>query len=299
MARAAVPRPSLPVNVAAQELGKCNSILWGKARTYRVENFTGPLSIKFVVRGSAVWETDDARWVIGPGSYLILNDGREYSISVDSAQPVETFCLFFQHGFVEDVWRAATTTDQRMLENSELPAAPAHFFERLQPPDRVSGVLRQMHSAIKSGDATKESQEDAFIGVARAMLQAQHSIVHEAAKVPAAKPATREELVRRVSRGRDFIESSLGQAIALEDMARAAFLSPYHFHRLFHQVFGERPHQYLVRRRLERASERLRNNDDPVTQVCLESGFESLGSFSTLFRRRYGMSPSQWRSAHQ
>lgn len=287
------------VYVPSQELGTRNAILWGKARNYQVENFAGPLSIKCVIRGSAVWEAAGARWVLGPGSYLILNHGRTYSISVDAAQPVETFCLFFQRGFVEDVVRASTTNDDRLLDGPEMPASTTSFFERVQPPDSVTALLRRIHSGFSSSILSRELQEDAFVTVAQAMLQAQHSITREAAKVPAAKPATREELLRRVSRGRDFLESSLSEPIGLEEMARAACLSPYHFHRLFRQIFGERPHQYLVRRRLERATEMLRGSDVPVTQVCLDNGFESLGSFSTLFRERYGMTPSQWRSAHQ
>jgi len=60
-------------------------------------------------------------------------------------------------------------------------------------------------------------------------------------------------------------------------------------------VFGETPHAYRTRRRLERASRLLKETDFPVTDVCLETGFESVGSFSTLFRRRYGVSPKEFR----
>lgn len=281
---------------SSQTIGQQNAVLWGKSRSYHVENFPGPLSIKFVIRGSAVWETADARRVLGPGTYLILNDGREYSISVDSAELVETFCLFFKRGFVEDIRRTSITCDAKLLDNAR-PATPVNFFERMQPPDRVSTLLECLHAQYSSHLLTSEAMAEAFIDVAKAMLEAQHSIGREAEKVPAAKPGTRDELLRRVSRGRDFIESSLSAPVALEEIARAACLSPYHFHRLFRQIFGERPHQYVVRRRLERAAEMLRGSDMPVTRVCLDTGFESPGSFSTLFRRRYGMAPSQWRIA--
>ena len=280
----------------AQTIGRRNTILWGKARTHQVSNFPGPLSIKFVIRGSAVWQTDDARWVVGPGTYLILNHGRTYSITVDATEPIETFCLFFKPGFVEDIWRGSVTPDGALLDAPEDAPAAVNFFERMQPPDRVTALLRHMRAQSAAEGVTHESQADAFIDVAKAMLDTQRSIDREAAKIPAAKPGTRQELLRRISRGRDFMESTWAESITLEEIARAACLSPYHFHRLFRQVFGERPHQYLVRRRLERAAEMLRSSDVAVTQVCLEVGFESPGSFSTLFRQRYGMSPSQWRT---
>ena len=286
------PAPNMP----AQTIGRQNTILWAKSRTHQVSNFPGPLSIKFVIHGSSVWQTDDARWVVGPGTYLILNHGRTYSITVDSAEPVETFCLFFKRGFVEDIGRSSVTPDGALLDAPEDASPAVNFFERMQPPDRVTALLRHMHAQCSAEGVTRESQADAFIDVAKAMLDTQRSIDREGAKIPAAKPATRQELLRRVSRGRDFMESTWTESITLEEIARAACLSPYHFHRLFRQMFGERPHQYLVRRRLERAAEMLRSSDVPVTQVCLEAGFESPGSFSTLFRQRYGMPPSQWRT---
>jgi len=293
------PRRRPALNSFPRNAATANTILWGKARSYHVANFPGPLSIKSVIRGSAVWETDDARWVLGPGSYLILNHGRTYSITVDSDQPVETFCLFFQPGFVEDVWRSSVTPSELLLEDSRPQTSPANFFERIQPPDAVTALLKRMHGEAVSGESSRAQQEEDFVAAAEAMLQTQRSVGREAARITAVKSSTRQELLRRVSRGRDFIESSLTEPITLAQMAHAACLSPYHFHRLFRTTFGERPHQYVVRRRLERATAALRSSDIPITQVCLESGFESLGSFSALFRRRYGTPPSQWRMAHQ
>lgn len=286
---------SSPREPATPAIGRENTFLWGKSRTHHVANFPGPLSIKFVIRGSAVWETSDARWVVRPGTYLILNHGRTYSITVDSAEPVETFCLFFKPGFVDDIWRTSVTPHNALLDALEHGPPAVNFFERLQPPDRVTVLLRRMHMQRSREELSRESEADAFLEIATAMLETQRSIHREAAKIPAAKSSTRQELLRRVSRGRDFMESSRNRPITLEHIASAACLSPYHFHRLFRQTFGERPHQYLQRRRLGYAAEMLRTSDLPITQICLDAGFESPGSFSTLFRQRYGMAPTQWR----
>ena len=121
----------------------------------------------------------------------------------------------------------------------------------------------------------------------------------QAAKVPAAKPSTREELWRRLHRGRNVIEGSLSEAIDLHQVAREAALSPYHFHRSFTRLFGETPHAYLARRRMERAADLLRSSDMPVTDVCCACGYESLGSFSTLFRKHAGVSPLQFRKSRK
>jgi AraC family transcriptional regulator len=92
------------------------------------------------------------------------------------------------------------------------------------------------------------------------------------------------------------MESSLDSSLPLEEVAAQSCLSPFHLHRLFARAFGETPHQYLVRRRIERAADLLARTDTPVTLICLECGFQSLGSFSSLFRKRLGASPMQYRS---
>ena len=80
-------------------------------------------------------------------------------------------------------------------------------------------------------------------------------------------------------------------------LARAALTSEAHFIRTFKQTFGETPHRYLQRRRLERAMALLRETELPVTEICLDVGFTSLGSFSRTFTRVVGMSPTAYRAA--
>ena len=118
---------------------------------------------------------------------------------------------------------------------------------------------------------------------------------HEALALPEVKPATRIELYRRLHRARDFMDSCLCESIKLQQVAAVAWLSQPHFIRAFRRLFGISPHQYLTRKRLERAKRMLRETNLPVTEVCLALGFESLGSFSTLFRRRVGVSPAAFR----
>ena len=75
-------------------------------------------------------------------------------------------------------------------------------------------------------------------------------------------------------------------------------LSPAHFSREFRKAFGETPHQYLLTRRLQRAAELLRHTDHAVADICMRVGLESVGSFTSSFRRIYGMTPTQYRAAY-
>ena len=103
-----------------------------------------------------------------------------------------------------------------------------------------------------------------------------------------------DESFRRLLRARDAIHARYAQSLRLEDLAREATLSPFHFLRLFRYAFGETPHQYLTRVRID-AAKRLLLADAPVTDVCFDVGFQSLGSFSALFAKRVGSPPSAFR----
>ena len=97
-------------------------------------------------------------------------------------------------------------------------------------------------------------------------------------------------------RARDLSDSRYTQPLDLDELARTANFSRYHFLRAFRRAFHATPHEYLTRKRIERAKELLAQSELTVTEICLEVGFESLGSFSTLFHRLTGWSPSIYRA---
>ena len=102
-------------------------------------------------------------------------------------------------------------------------------------------------------------------------------------------------LSRHLLRVRDLIDRAYPSPLDVPALARSAHVSQAHFSRSFRAAFGETPHRYLLRRRLERAKALLRQGELSVTDVCLAVGFTSLGSFSTQFRRFVGQSPTAYR----
>ena len=102
-----------------------------------------------------------------------------------------------------------------------------------------------------------------------------------------------DDTFRRLCRARDLLASEYDSRVLLAQAAREACLSEYHFHRLFRSAFGETPHGFLTRRRMERAKELLAS-ERTVTEVCFDVGYESLGSFSSKFRALHGRSPVEF-----
>ena len=105
-----------------------------------------------------------------------------------------------------------------------------------------------------------------------------------------------EESNRRMLRARDATDRTYAQPLDIPALARIACVSEAHFIRTFRTTFGETPHRYLQRRRVERAMFLLRNTERSVTDICLGVGFTSLGSFSRTFHDIVGESPVAYRS---
>jgi transcriptional regulator GlxA family with amidase domain len=104
-----------------------------------------------------------------------------------------------------------------------------------------------------------------------------------------------EESNRRLLRARDAIDRAYPEPLDVPTLARTACMLVAHFIRSFQAVFGETPHRYLQRRRVERAMYLLRQTERSVTEVCLDAGFTSLGTFSRTFHEIVGAAPSEYR----
>lgn len=104
-----------------------------------------------------------------------------------------------------------------------------------------------------------------------------------------------EQFNRRLLRARDAMDRAYAEPLDIPRLARVAHLSPAHFIRAFRATFGETPHRYLQRRRIERSMFLLRETHRSVTDICLDVGFSSLATFSRTFRQIMGETPSAYR----
>ena len=104
-------------------------------------------------------------------------------------------------------------------------------------------------------------------------------------------PAT----LARLSRARDYLGAYYRERVTLEDAARESCLSRFHFNRVFTRAFGETPHEFVTRMRIDQAKKLLLAENQRVTEICFELGYESLGSFSAKFRSFTGLSPAEFR----
>lgn len=276
------------------QLFRANVILSARAPRYAVNGFPGPLSIKTVVRGEALWRVAGVRYRVDRTACLVVDHHEPYDMVIDANEPVETFIIFFADELAKDVATARLRSIESLLDD---PAPGGHdtlsIARRLwtEGTPLLQAVDRMRHVAAGDTlllDIHLRAMVDHFADL---LVRVQS----ERDRIAAAKPATRAELHRRVLRGRAAIEEMIACPFDLETIAAEAFLSPHHFHRTFSAAFGEAPHAYVERRRLARARRLLEETDAPIIDVCGAVGYESVPSFTAMFRRRTGTPPAAYR----
>jgi AraC-like DNA-binding protein len=255
------------------------------------------LSLKWFFDGTGVYDVGAGHYAVDDRAYLILNHGQPYSLTIEADNKVGSLILFFEAGFAEEVYRSLATDTMGLLDDPfRQPITPVHFVHRLYPHDEsVSPLLHCLRAALRQQQTEQGWLREQLHAIMQRLLNVHQAVHQEIAAVPAVRPATREELYRRLHRAKDYIAAYFTRPLTLNDMAAVACLSPNHFLRSFKYVFHQTPHQYLTALRLEHARRLLTQTDRSVTDICFAVGFASLGSFSWLFRRQVGVSPDAFR----
>lgn len=256
-----------------------------------LKNHTSPLSIKCCLKGFEDHKTSDGLYRSVPGNYLIVNEGQRCESIIRNT--TETFSVYFDSGFVEEVLKNLVTSSDKILSFSYFPVRqPVLFFEKTYPHNSaVSPVLMKLRLASQLGHDDEEYLRERYYEILENLLLVHRDLYEEIEKLPPVKLSTKTELYKRICRAKEYIDASYSANITLEKVSREACLSQFHFLRLFKTIFKETPHQYLTKKRIGKALSLLRSTEKSITEICFDIGFESVGSFSTLFRKKFGISP--------
>lgn len=259
---------------------------------FRYRKFESPLSIKFCQREALRYIIGSRKVVVPPGSFLLVNAGTEMECLPNEAG-VQALMVFFTGSLMQDVYCNLKLDDKALLDG------PPHgrFFEHLYPPaapfsKHLGALARQM---AQVGASNHELSPGLFFGLAEQLLWHQQGISRQIGRLKARNAATREELFRRVLIAREYMEGHWRSRVTLQQAARVACLSPYHFHRTFREAFGQPPMGWFRRLKLEKAKELLRAERMTATEVALHCGFSGLFAFSKAFKREWGLYPSEAR----
>lgn len=281
-------------NTETENPMSANDILHAKSRTHDWKGH-GPLSIKTFSNGTAYYKKDHGFFAVEEHRYLLLNAGN-YAISIDSDKEIESFCLFFGDGFADRVSRDLETIPERLLDDPYKPStASMGFFEKTYPNDPALSLqlnrLKQRYPSNKNDPFWLEEQ---FHGIMQTLLAVQMNTWAKVESLSALRPATREEIYRRLTIAHDYIHSFFAKPLTLSEIAQVACLSP-NLLRNYKSLYGKTPHQHITEHRLRKAQSMLAANNCSITAIALQTGFGTPSSFSKKFRQQTGLSPSEFR----
>jgi len=298
--------PRLEPNAANAAFRRFFYSKWGietciiSARSTHAESppFVQRLSIKAAWGGAERYHVDGRSLAVDDDSYLVLNDARCYASTIDSPEPVHSFSIFFRPGMPEKVFGALAASPERLLEHAaEPPRCEVEFAEMLRPHDRVvSPLLAHICHHVELGLEDEAWYEGELARLLEAMLHGHRGIARSAERLGFSRAATRREIFRRVGLATDYVHTNYARAITIDDVARAAHLSKYHFIRLFRAVHGVPPHEYLRGKRVAAARRLLATTRLSAADIARRVGFEHR---TTLFRnlaRATGQSARSLRS---
>ena len=247
--------------------------------------FTAAPGIFTVLAGSARCCLNTTNETLDDRQFLLINQGSRVSVTL-SNPGVQPLFLFFHTGLIHAALKSRGA-DLVWLERTH--TLQAHLRQQLKWISRLGNSCASF-SALKADSLIRNFMEEM---INQALLADRLS-----KGLRVVKRTTRIDLFQRLSRTREWIQVNYAAPLALDDMAAVASMNSQHFLRQFRDCYGITPHRFLTRIRLEAARQLLQNSGETVSAICHHPGFESLSSFSGLFRQRYGLPPSASRGDH-
>ncbi len=233
---------------------------------------------------------NDQKLSLGGQNFLFLNANDKLSISYDN-DPVESLFILFEDNFVDQTYLAFSTDCNIMLDRPFEIGADRESLHSI--PLKIDREILLLFNSIKRLQPDQNDLDEKLIYLMKKVVQLESRRSIDICKIQAVKRSTKIELYRRLLLARDYMESNLTQTrLTVDEIARFAGLNKFHFILNFNSLFGNTPHQYLVNIKLKKAFELIQSTNYSVTEACYLSGFESLPSFSILFKKKFGVAPS-------
>jgi AraC-like DNA-binding protein len=268
------PRPLTAANAAFRESfyrrwGKENALVCGLTREAEYARHPQTLSIKAAWGGGERYLLGDRDVVVDDDHWFVLNERRAYASVLRAPRPVASFAVFFRPGIASEVAAQRVQSLDARLDTLDPAARPVEFSEHLRPHDgALSRHLRAMHARAHAGERSEDWLEE------QALLLVDALLAERPARAPeAGRALARAELLRRLRRAADHIDTCHAQDLTLDDMARVACLSRYHFVRHFRALHGITPYAFLLRKRARVAHRLLAGGESDRERVAQASGF--------------------------
>ena len=259
-------------------------------------SYQSTYSLKYVLTGFERYTVLGQEQIIRAKEFLLVNNKSEVCTKDAYGKAMS---IFIAPETLTDVYSViqARTVEQSLDQVAPVDRAPVFRNGVYSRTTGRTGKLLEELALFLSGGVFDENQEinaALFFRLSEAILADQKSHSERLNNLAGPKPATIQEQYERLLIGQAYLHDNLNQPFSLERTAKAALLSPYHFHRLFRQSFSVTPYQYHLALQMEEAM-RLLEKDFAVSEVSSDLGFNNVNSFRRAFKKYFRLNPSQVR----
>lgn len=280
------------------EVGWPSVILNATSGPTERDQIVGPFSIFLNLSGQSVVRTDERTCRVTTDFYCLSNKGQIYDLRIPVT--TETFNIHFGQTLYADVTSVLTRTNRTLLDQGpELTPINFELSPKLhwKSPEFSRRIRQIMHcSSTSAGSPDDCAREyDLLSELLVYLLQENARHLNRIEHIKSVKPATRKELLRRISKATDYLHENAFTNLQLDAVSRTCGLSKFHLLRVFKAVYGLTPQQYVSSLRLAKARQLLATTNWSIQEIAVTLGFSELPAFTRFFKKQCGISPRCFR----
>ncbi len=266
-----------------------NKILYSNHNKDVSVSYQSTYTIKYVIEGVKHYNYNNQDIKVSKNQYLILNNGN--NITSEAKKGTKGLSFFLSPKLMNEIYHYETNGSSSI-----------QFLEIIQNASNsnISNLLNKIaYLYEKNQISLRQQMDDLFINISEIIVLQQITINNNFNNLKIVKHNTKQELYKLVIQAKEYLDDNISKDISLNTISKDVGISKYYLHRLFTEINGYTPHNYLTNIRLKKAKEKLQYSKDSIFEIAIACGFDNAPYFSNTFKKHIGCYPSQYRKKYK
>ncbi len=251
-------------------------------------DYTSTYTLKYVIEGTKHYQFNNQNVIVSKNQYVLFNNNK--TIHTEAQKGTKGLSFFLSPELATEIYNYHTG------DNSQKFSLAFYECAQVKSENNIGFWLDKITRLLIQGELSfYQNIDDLFLKLSEAIIKEQIIIDGKFSKLNIIKYNTRNALYKFVALAKEFINDNSNDSVSLNIISNNIGISKYYLHRIFSEVTGYTPLEYLTFTRLTKAKNKLKNSKDTIFEIAIECGFENTSYFSTVFKNHIGCSPSQYR----
>lgn len=249
-------------------------------------SYKSTYTLKYVIEGTKYYNYNNQDIKVSKNQYVILN--HDSKITTEAKKGTKGLSFFLSPTLVNEIYNYNTNTNSN-----------PRFLEVTQKKSNSDlGLLLDKIALLYQNEQPifMQQKDDLFIHLAETIVTKQMNIDNKFRALNIVKHNTKKELFKLIEVSKEYLNDNVSENISLDLISKDVGISKYYLHRLFTEINGNSPLQYLTLLRLKKAKDRLKYSEDSIFEIAISCGFDNTPYFSNIFKKYIGLSPSEYRN---